>query len=339
MNLKDYLKDHSISILIYLIFNLMIIFFLIVLKINTAFLMMIIFFIITMGILLLLYGYQRKKMFYQIYLQRLSDLDQKYLITELLPTANFLEGKILTESLYEIDKSMMERIRLFESQLNDFKDYIELWIHEVKLPISSLRLMLHNYPTNENSKLLEQIRRMEMDVEQVLYYVRSENAQQDYFMKEVSLKKIVSSVVKKNKEDFIAHHVKVELEDLDVPVMTDAKWLEFMINQIISNSLKYRRDPAVIQIIGVQKANTVSLVIKDNGIGIPPQDIDRVFEKSFTGQNGREKSTSTGMGLYIVKNMCHSLGHQIQIESEYGNSTTVTITFGKHSFYDEVISS
>lgn len=339
MNLKDYLKDHSISILIYLIFNLMIIFFLIVLKINTAFLMMIIFFIITMGILLLLYGYQRKKIFYQIYLQRLSDLDQKYLITELLPTANFLEGKILTESLYEIDKSMMERIRLFESQLNDFKDYIELWIHEVKLPISSLRLMLHNYPTNENSKLLEQIRRMEMDVEQVLYYVRSENAQQDYFMKEVSLKKIVSSVVKKNKEDFIAHHVKVELEDLDVPVMTDAKWLEFMINQIISNSLKYRRDPAVIQIIGVQKANTVSLVIKDNGIGIPPQDIDRVFEKSFTGQNGREKSTSTGMGLYIVKNMCHSLGHQIQIESEYGNSTTVTITFGKHSFYDEVISS
>lgn len=339
MNLKDYLKDHSISILIYLIFNLMIIFFLIVLKINTAFLMMIIFFIITMGILLLLYGYQRKKMFYQIYLQRLSDLDQKYLITELLPTANFLEGKILTESLYEIDKSMMERIRLFESQLNDFKDYIELWIHEVKLPISSLRLMLHNYPTNENSKLLEQIRRMERDVEQVLYYVRSENAQQDYFMKEVSLKKIVSSVVKKNKEDFIAHHVKVELEDLDVPVMTDAKWLEFMINQIISNSLKYRRDPAVIQIIGVQKANTVSLVIKDNGIGIPPQDIDRVFEKSFTGQNGREKSTSTGMGLYIVKNMCRSLGHQIQIESEYGNSTTVTITFGKHSFYDEVISS
>lgn len=339
MNLKDYLKDHSISILIYLIFNLMIIFFLIVLKINTAFLMMIIFFIITMGILLLLYGYQRKKIFYQIYLQRLSDLDQKYLITELLPTANFLEGKILTESLYEIDKSMMERIRLFESQLNDFKDYIELWIHEVKLPISSLRLMLHNYPTNENSKLLEQIRRMEMDVEQVLYYVRSENAQQDYFMKEVSLKKIVSSVVKKNKEDFIAHHVKVELEDLDVPVMTDAKWLEFMINQIISNSLKYRRDPAVIQIIGVQKANTISLVIKDNGIGIPPQDIDRVFEKSFTGQNGREKSTSTGMGLYIVKNMCHSLGHQIQIESEYGNSTTVTITFGKHSFYDEVISS
>lgn len=339
MNLKDYLKDHSISILIYLIFNLMIIFFLIVLKINTAFLMMIIFFIITMGILLLLYGYQRKKMFYQTYLQRLSDLDQKYLITELLPTANFLEGKILTESLYEIDKSMMERIRLFESQLNDFKDYIELWIHEVKLPISSLRLMLHNYPTNENSKLLEQIRRMERDVEQVLYYVRSENAQQDYFMKEVSLKKIVSSVVKKNKEDFIAHHVKVELEDLDVPVMTDAKWLEFMINQIISNSLKYRRDPAVIQIIGVQKANTVSLVIKDNGIGIPPQDIDRVFEKSFTGQNGREKSTSTGMGLYIVKNMCHSLGHQIQIESEYGNSTTVTITFGKYSFYDEVISS
>ena len=339
MNLKDYLKDHSISILIYLIFNLMIIFFLIVLKINTAFLMMIIFFIITMGILLLLYGYQRKKIFYQIYLQRLSDLDQKYLITELLPTANFLEGKILTESLYEIDKSMMERIRLFESQLNDFKDYIELWIHEVKLPISSLRLMLHNYPTNENSKLLEQIRRMERDVEQVLYYVRSENAQQDYFMKEVSLKKIVSSVVKKNKEDFIAHHVKVELEDLDVPVMTDAKWLEFMINQIISNSLKYRRDLAIIQITGVQKENTISLVIKDNGIGIPPQDIDRVFEKSFTGQNGREKSTSTGMGLYIVKNMCHSLGHQIQIESEYGNSTTVTITFGKHSFYDEVISS
>lgn len=338
MNLKDYLKDHSISILIYLIFNLMIIFFLIVLKINTAFLMMIIFFIITMGILLLLYGYQRKKIFYQIYLQRLSDLDQKYLITELLPTANFLEGKILTESLYEIDKSMMERIRLFESQLNDFKDYIELWIHEVKLPISSLRLMLHNYPTNENSKLLEQIRRMERDVEQVLYYVRSENAQQDYFMKEVSLKKIVSSVVKKNKEDFIAHHVKVELEDLDVPVMTDAKWLEFMINQIISNSLKYRRDPAVIQITGVQKENTISLVIKDNGIGIPPQDIDRVFEKSFTGQNGREKSTSTGMGLYIVKNMCRSLGHQIQIESEYGKSTTVTITFGKHSFYDEVIS-
>ena len=129
----------------------------------------------------------------------------------------------------------------------------------------------------------------------------------------------------------------MELKNLDRTVETDAKWLEFICNQILQNSFKYRKEKdAKITIQAIDTKDTVHFMITDNGIGIPKGELSRVFEKSFTGTNGRLGKSSTGMGLYICKNLCDKLGHTITIDSVFGSHTTVTISFGKNHFYDVI---
>ena len=131
------------------------------------------------------------------------------------------------------------------------------------------------------------------------------------------------------------NNVRLDVDIQSKLVLTDAKWLEFILNQIINNSIKYKRDDteSCIKIKSEEDKEKIYLTIYDNGIGIPESDITRVFEKSFTGENGRAKAKSTGMGLYIAKKLCVKLGHRIEIESEAGSFTRVVIAFGKNDFY------
>ena len=229
---------------------------------------------------------------------------------------------------------MNENVKDLEISLNDFKEYVELWIHEIKLPISSLVLMNHNHKTNVDKKYDEQIRRIDDYVDQILYFVRSENAEKDYLIKDTSLKKVINSVAMKNKNDLLERNISFEVELSDIKVLTDSKWLEFIVNQVVSNSMKYTKDNnSIIKISAVETSKQVDLIIYDNGIGIPEKDIKRVFEKTFTGENGRATSKSTGMGLYIVKKLCRKLGHKVRIESKEGEYTKVVISFAKNDFY------
>ena len=209
-----------------------------------------------------------------------------------------------------------------------------MWVHEVKLPLSSILLM--TYKKDDISKVIEPTKRIENFVEQVLYYARSENAEKDYIIKECDLKEIINKVIKKNKEIFILEKIEIKLEKLDnKKVLSDSKWLEFIINQIISNSLKYvDKEKSIITISTSENEKNIILKIQDNGIGIPKSDIKKVFDKSFTGENGRKIQTSTGMGLYIAKQLCEKLGHKIEIESEQNKYTSVFITFSKDQFYN-----
>lgn len=289
-------------------------------------------------VLSLLIDYFRKKNFYKKLLANIDYLDKAYLVLETLEEPNFYEGKLLTKALYEINKSMNENIHLFEEQVTTFKEFVEMWIHEVKIPISSLILMAHNHPHEFTKKQLEQLRRISDYVDQVLYYVRSENAEKDYLINEVNLDKVITSVALKNKDDFLENNIDFIVNNSNVKVLTDSKWLEFILNQIINNAIKYQRKikNSYIKIdVDHQKEKTI-LTIEDNGIGIPKADISRVFEKSFTGQNGRKSTKSTGIGLYLTKNLCRKLGHTISIESKEGVYTKVIITFSKNSFYDVV---
>ena len=263
-------------------------------------------------------------------------MDQKYLICELVKEPEFLNGKILYQSLYEINKSMLEKLNELELQVNDFKDYVEMWIHEVKIPLSHLTLAVHNHKSNMNSQILEQVRKLENQVDQVLYYVRCENSQKDYLIKKSTLSKIVKNVIMKNKDYFIHHKLKLNIYDLDKVVLTDSKWLEFIINQIINNSFQYtvHKSEACIEISATEDNEQVILTILDNGIGICSSDLPRVFEKSFTGYNGRIQKKSTGMGLYICYRLCQHLGHHICIESIQNEYTKVIITFHKDHYYD-----
>lgn len=191
---------------------------------------------------------EREK-FYNELTKQLENLDKKYIITELIEKPNFLEGQIFYNSLYEINKTMNEEIKKYKLSLEEFKEYIEIWVHEVKLPLSSILLM--TYKKDDISKVIEPTKRIENFVEQVLYYARSEDAEKDYIIKECDLKEIINKVIKKNKEIFILEKIEIKLERLDnKKVLSDSKWLEFIINQIISNSLKYvYKEKSVITII------------------------------------------------------------------------------------------
>lgn len=279
--------------------------------------------------------YFRKYKFYQSLSNTLDVLDKKYLILEMINKPNFYEGEIFYQTLYDINKSMIENVKEYNLSIIDFKEYVEMWIHEVKIPISSLTLLIHNNQEKIDKRYVEQIRKLDNYIDQILYYVRSENAEKDYIIKEKSLQEIIKNVALKNKDDLLASKVKLDVNVNNIKVLTDAKWLEFILNQIINNSIKYKRNnvESYIKIIAKEDKEKTYLSIYDNGIGIPKKDIPRVFEKSFTGENGRITAKSTGMGLYIVKKLCDELGHKINIESKKKEYTKITIIFYKNDFY------
>ena len=298
--------------------------------------------IIFIGTILLMFiifeelvGFLRKNRFYSDMKKKMDGLDQKYLIHEMISKPSFLEGEILYEALCDANKSMFEKVAEYKRSSADFRDFIEMWVHEVKLPVASLQLMAHNHRDEFGEKYIEQLRRIDGYTDQVIYYARSENAEKDYIIIEISLKRAVANVAIKNREALQLAGASIETDGLDVKVMTDGKWLEFMIGQFMANSLKYtveNREP-VINIYAENLEDSVLLHFRDNGAGIPVNDISRIFDKSFTGENGHTYAKSTGMGLYIVKNLCNRLGHGIYAASEYGNFTELTITFAKNDHY------
>ncbi len=282
-----------------------------------------------------LIGFCRKREFYNELAEKLEVLDKKYLIHEMLHRPSFLEGEIIYDALYEANKSMCENVAEYRRSSTDFREFIEIWVHEVKLPVASLQLMAHNHKDELGDKFMEQLRRIDGYTDQVLYYARSENAEKDYIIKPVSLKRAVANTALKNREDLQLAGASIETEGLDVNVMTDGKWLEFILGQFTANSLKYKSADRelVINVSAENMPDKVLLHFRDNGIGIPERDLPRVFEKSFTGDNGRSYAKSTGMGLYIVKSLCERLGHSISVSSEQGSFTELTIVFAKNDFY------
>lgn len=286
----------------------------------------------------ILIDFFKKKDFYNDLLSSTQNLDKAYLVLETLDKPNFYEGKMLYQALYEINKSMNENVKNLKLQVADFKEYVEMWIHEVKIPISSLVLMQHNNKDKFSKDQIRQIKRIENYVEQILYYVRQETAEKDYLITDVSLNKIVNKVLLKNKDDILENKINLIVDTLSYDVSTDSKWLEFIINQIINNSIKYKRNikSSSIKIYVIENNDKLDLVIEDNGLGINETDLPMVFKKSFTGQNGRIKSKSTGMGLFIAKSMTDKLGHKIRIESKEKEYTKVIITFSKNHYYDVV---
>ena len=334
MKYIDYLKDNIISIIIYGITLLLIFLTLNAFKLDISVNLLTLFILLVCGFIIITYNYYRKNKFYKSYLSSLNKLSKKYLILETIPEPNTYEEKLMVESLYEINKSMIENINDYQRNITEFKEFVEIWIHEVKIPISSLVLKCHNNKDKYDKSLLSIIRRLDNNIDEILYYVRSENTEKDFSISEVDLKEVIHNISIKNKDDLLENNIDFETNIKKVIVNTDKKWLEFIINQIINNSIKYKKDKdSVIKIISRDEEDKTILEIYDNGIGIPAKDIGRVFEKSFTGSNGRDKVKSTGMGLYIIKKLCDKLGHNINIESIEKEYTKVIIEFGKNDIY------
>ena len=335
MKLINYLKDKVVSIIIYLFMVILIYLILRVFNLDISIILVIVFILLLNGLLLILINYFRKRNYYNSILNMLDKLDKKYLVLETITEPTTYEEVIVNNILYDINKSMIENINIQKRNINEFKDYIEMWIHEVKLPIASMVLKCHNHKEVNSNELLSIVRRLDSNIDQILYYMRSEITEKDFIINEVSLKDIVRSVSLKNKDDLLENKIELEVNIDNIYVYTDKKWIEFILNQIISNSIKYKKETgSFIKITSSISDNKVNLIIYDNGIGISKGDIKKVFDKSFTGKNGRDKIKSTGMGLYIVKNLCNKLGHNIRIESVENEYTKVIIEFGKNSYYD-----
>ena len=336
MSLKKYLLDKIPQIIISIIGFIIFIFMINAFKLENSFKIALSLICVLIILLNVFYDYFRKNKFYNKLSNILDSLDKKYLILEMINKPNFYDGEIFYETLYDINKSMIENVNQYNLSIIDFKEYVEMWIHEVKIPIASLTLLTHNNPDKIDKRYIEQIRKLDNYIDQILYYVRSENVEKDYIIKEKKLQEIIKNVALKNKDDLLENNVRLEVDIHNEKVLTDSKWLEFILNQVINNSIKYKKNDATesyIKIISKEEKDKIYLNIYDNGVGIPESDISRVFDKSFTGENGRTRAKSTGMGLYIAKKLCNKLGHKIIIESKIQEYTNITIVFFKNDFY------
>lgn len=279
--------------------------------------------------------YLTKKRYYKKILNILEELDEKYLLTELMDMPSFMEGKILKQLMEVINKSMLENVNQYKYLTEDYKEYIELWIHEIKLPLAASKLIVENNKNVATKSIEEELDKIENYIEQALFYARSNTVEKDYYIKKNVLKDIVNEAVKKNKSLLIQEKISMKIHDLEVLVYTDSKWIVFILNQLLQNSVKYKKTEGCseIEIFAKKGKENVILVMKDNGIGIKKGEITRVFEKGFTGTNGRLlNKKSTGIGLYLCKKLCDKLGMAVELDSVQGVGTEIRLIFPQSSY-------
>lgn len=356
MKFLEFIKDKLLNIVLIIFALFTIEIFLMIYNFGTIIKIYIPIVIIVTYFIGIIIDFYNKKTYYKNVIEQLEELEQKYLITEIIQKPNFTEGRILTEILQEVDKSMIENVNYYKHIQEEYKEYIELWIHEVKIPIATSKLIIENNKNSITKSIDEEINKIEDYTEQALFYARSNNVEKDYVIRKINLKEIVNNVIKKNKNQLITEKIKVNIENIEREIYADSKWITFILNQIIVNSIKYSKPEKgqenkeneqniksdekysgtnkQIDIYSKEAKDKVVLYIKDNGIGIKRGEITRVFEKGFTGTNGRILGKkSTGIGLYLCKKLCNKLGVGLELNSIENKGTEIRIIFPKGSFY------
>ena len=247
---------------------------------------------------------------------------------------NFLEGKIINYIIDYKDKKLEDETKECENQLKDMEEYISRWVHEIKLPLSAMKIILDRDSDDMISSIENELEKMNFLVNSVMYGSRATASAEDIFIKEENLKDIVRTAVKSNSFFLIKNNISPKLGDLDFKVYTDKKWIIYVLGQLINNSIKYSKENGVIEFSAEDKGESIELKIRDNGIGINEEDLERVFNKGFTGSNGRNSVyKSTGMGLYFSKKIIDKLNHSIEVESVKDKYTLFRIRFYKISDY------
>jgi signal transduction histidine kinase len=250
-----------------------------------------------------------------------------------LPKGNSFEQKVYTELLQKLYEQQNNRLEKLYEEKKENLEYITSWVHEIKTPIAASRLVMENGAEKPMEEVLtslkEELDKIEAQVEQVLYNSRADEFAKDYMISEVVLEEVVKAVVKKHANTFINKRISVDIQNADIEIISDKKWLFYIMDQIIGNSLKYSKYEGKITIKGMVKEKEKQLIIEDNGIGIMEEDVARVFDRGFTGQTGRQDHKATGMGLYLARKLARKLGHDISIQAAYGKYTEVTIHFPK----------
>ena len=213
-----------------------------------------------------------------------------------------------------------------DKKRTEIKEYYTMWVHQIKTPISSMRLKLEGKDTEEARSLMSDLLRIEHYVEMVLVFMRLDSDATDYVIKEVDLDEIIRHTVKKFAGEFILRKISLDYEGTSLKVVTDEKWLSFVIEQLLSNALKYTPKGKITVSVSGE-----TLTVSDTGIGVAPEDLPRIFEKGYTGMNGRADKSASGIGLYLCRRICDALGHSITASSEVGKGTAVSIDLSRRS--------
>ena len=257
----------------------------------------------------------------------MQELDRRYLFTECAPKPHDLYERKLFELLRLSGKSMIEAVSNAEAAQKEYREYIEQWVHEVKTPITAAKLVCRNTDSGTRRKLLAELAQIDAHVERALFYARAENPEKDFIISKTALSSICETAIQTHRSLLIQNGVRVETDGLDENVYTDAKWVSFMLGQLLQNAARYHGENPVITLSGTRLGRQVQLAVGDNGIGISAHELPRVFDRGFTGQNGRSRGGSTGMGLYLCKKLADALEIGLQIRSAAGTGTCVTLTF------------
>ena len=237
-----------------------------------------------------------------------------------LPDAESIDERDYQDIVRALQEEITGLGTSFAARYQELTEYYTVWVHQIKTPITSMRLTLQNEDTQLSRKLTSDLLQIEQYVEMVLAFMRLDSDSSDYVFREYSVDGIVKQAVTKFASEFIDRKLRLEYEPIEQVVVTDEKWLSFVIEQILSNALKYTRSGSIR--IYMQE---LTLCIEDTGIGIAAEDLPRIFEKGYTGYNGRKDKKASGLGLYLCRRICGKLGIGIRVESELDKGTIVRI--------------
>ncbi|MCH5191570.1 MAG: sensor histidine kinase [Oscillospiraceae bacterium] len=248
-----------------------------------------------------------------------------------MPDIESVDDKDYQDIIKSLQNEISNLQTMTSARYRDMTEYYTVWVHQIKTPIASMRLTLQNEDTPLSRKLSSDLFKIEQYVEMVLAFLRLESVSNDYVFKEYSIDAVIKQAVAKFASEFIDRRIRLIYEPVDVTVITDEKWLSFVIEQILSNALKYTREGS----IKIYMRESKTLCIEDTGIGIAPEDLPRIFEKGYTGYNGRTDKKASGIGLYLCKRICKNLGAEISVTSKPDIGTTVSINLEQYELKRE----
>ena len=316
MNGKQYWKDKIPLLIINIVCMVLLSVFLFFVgnNVDSIAVILIIWILLLAGILAFTY-YQRKRRLNKL-VKMAEGLEEKYLLSEMLPEPEGAEEQVYFQLLKMASKSMLEQIGTVARERQEYREYIEQWIHEIKTPITAMKLLCENHKEPFTRELMREL-------------------EKNYSVQEIRLFDVVHQAIADNKYLLLQNQVSLETEESELTVYSDEKWLRFILDQLIVNAVKYSREHPVLRFYTRVQGDQIFLFVEDHGIGISANDLPRIFEKGFTGQNGRIRQSATGIGLYLCKRLCDKLG--IGIAAKSGETgTTMSLSFQINHFIHQV---
>ncbi len=257
----------------------------------------------------------------------LNALNRKYLFAECAPPPKGIYERRLFELSRRAGRAMTGAVSDAQASQREYREYVESWVHEIKTPITAAGLICRNAEPEFRRRLAQELAQIEAHVERALFYARAESLEKDFILRESNLSDIVSQAVGQHRTLLIQSGVRMETENLEQTVFTDGKWAAFILGQLLQNAARYRGNQPLVTLSGRQLGRQVQLTVSDSGIGIPAHELPRIFDRGFTGSNGRARGGSTGMGLYLCKKLADCLDIGLRVASEVNEGTSVTLTF------------